>query len=140
MSDVVATNRLTHEGALKILQAGMRKADEMGVPQCIAVTDAAGQLLAFVRMDGARFLSIRTSLRKAMTAASSRQPTGSLEQEHGVKLAFATGGRMTNLLAGVPIVVGEEVVGAVGVSSGTGEQDLEVALAGIAALPDAKRW
>ncbi len=140
MSDVVATNRLTHEGALRVLQAGIRKAEEMGVPQCIAVTDAAGQLLAFVRMDGGKFLSIRTSIRKAVTAASSRQPTGSLEQEHAVKLAFTTGGRMTNLLAGVPIVVGEEVVGAVGVSSGTGEQDLEVALAGIAALPDAKQW
>jgi glc operon protein GlcG len=138
MSDIVATNRLTHEGALKVLRAGIQKAEEMRVPQCIAVTDASGRLLAFVRMDGARFLSIRTSIRKAMTAASSRQPTGSLDDEHAVKLAFTTGGRLTNLKAGVPIVVGEEVVGAVGVSSGTGEQDLEVALAGIAALPDAQ--
>ncbi len=112
----------------------------MGVPQCIAVTDAAGRLLAFVRMDGAKFLSIRTSIRKAMSAASSREPTGGSDQEHAVKLAFTTGGRLTNLLAGVPIVVGDDVVGAVGVSSGTGEQDLEVALAAIAALSDAKRW
>lgn len=140
MTDVVATHRLTHEGALNVLRAGMEKAREMGVPQCIAVTDAAGRLLAFVRMDGAKFLSIRTSIRKAMTAASSRQPTGSTDQEHAVKLAFTTGGRLTNLLAGVPIVVGDEVVGAVGVSSGAGEEDLQVALAGIAALPDAKRW
>jgi glc operon protein GlcG len=140
MPDVVAISRLTHEGALKVLRAGIQKAEEMGVPQCIAVTDAAGQLLAFVRMDGAKFLSIRTSIRKAQTAASSRQPTGSMDQEHAVKLAFTTGGRLTNLKAGVPIVVGDEVVGAVGVSSGTGEQDLEVALAGIEALADAKRW
>jgi uncharacterized protein GlcG (DUF336 family) len=140
MSDVVATNRLTHLGALKVLEAAMGKAEEMGVPQCIAVTDAAGRLLAFVRMDGAKFLSIRTSIRKAITAASGRQPTGSMDQEHAVKLAFTTDGRLTNLLAGVPIVVGQEVVGAVGVSSGTGEEDLEVALAGITALPDAKRW
>jgi glc operon protein GlcG len=140
MPDVVATNRLTHDGALKVVRAGMRKAEEMGVPQCIAVTDGAGRLLAFVRMDGAKFLSIRTSIRKAMTAASSRQPTGSMDQEHAVKLAFTTGGRLTNLKAGLPIVVGNEVVGAVGVSSGTGDEDLEVALAGIEALPDAKRW
>jgi glc operon protein GlcG len=138
MSDIVATNRLTHEGALKVLRAGIEKAEDMGVPQCIAVTDAAGRLLAFVRMDGAKFLSIRTSIRKAVTAASSRQPTGSIDDEHAVKLAFTTGGRLTNLKAGLPIVVGEEVLGAVGVSSGTGEQDLEVALAGIAALPDAQ--
>ena len=140
MPDVIATHRLTHEGALKVLRGGMQKAEEMGVPQCIAVTDAAGQLLAFVRMDGARFLSIRTSIRKAKTAASSRQPTGSIDEEHAVKLAFTTGGRLTNLMAGIPIVVGDEVVGAVGVSSGTGEQDLEVALAGIDALAKAKRW
>ncbi|HEY7400585.1 MAG TPA: heme-binding protein [Actinomycetota bacterium] len=139
MSDIVATNRLTHEGALKVLRAAIEKAEEMAVPQCIAVTDASGRLLAFVRMDGAKFLSIRTSIRKAMTAASSRQTTGALDQDHAVKLAFTTGGRLTNLLAGVPIVIGEEVVGAVGVSSGTGEEDLEVALAGIAALPDARR-
>ena len=138
MSDVVGANRLTHEGALNVLRAAMQKAEEVGVPQCIAVTDAAGRLLAFVRMDGAKFLSIRTSIRKAMTAASSPQPTGSMDQELAVKLAFTTGGRLTNLLAGVPIVVGDEVVGAVGVSSGAGEQDLEVALAGIGALPVAK--
>lgn len=140
MSDVVTTSRLTHEGALKVIRASMQKAEEMGVPQCIAVTDAAGRLLAFVRMDGAKFLSIRTSIRKAMTAASSREPTGSMDQDHAVRLAFTTGGRLTNLKAGVPILVGDEIVGAVGVSSGTGDQDLEVALAGIEALPDAKNW
>ena len=64
MSDIVPTSRLTHEGALRVLRAGIEKAREMGVPQCIAVTDAAGRLLAFVRMDGAKFLSIRTSIRK----------------------------------------------------------------------------
>lgn len=140
MSDVVPSFRLTHEGALKVLGAAVDKAKEIGVPQCIAVTDAAGRLLAFVRMDGAKFLSIRTSIRKAMTAASGRVPTGGADAEHAVKLAFTTGGRLTNLKAGVPIVVQDEVVGAVGVSSGTGDQDLEVALAGIAAIPEAKQW
>jgi glc operon protein GlcG len=138
--DIVTGSRLTHAGALKVLDAAIEKADEMGVPQCIAVTDAAGRLLAFVRMDGAKFLSIRTSIRKAMTAASSREPSGATEFEHAVRLAFTTGGRLTNLKAGVPIEVDGEIVGAVGVSSGTGEQDLEVALAGVAALPQAKRW
>ena len=83
---------------------------------------------------------LRRAIRKAITAASGRVPTGGADQEHAVKLAFTTGGRLTNLKAGVPIVVGEEVVGAVGVSSGTGDQDLEVALAGIGALSDAKQW
>jgi uncharacterized protein GlcG (DUF336 family) len=140
MPDVITTHRLTHRGALKVVEAACDKAEEIGVPQCIAVTDAAGQLLAFIRMDGAKFLSIRTSIRKAKTAASSRQPSGSMDDEHAAKLAFTTGGRLTNLKAGVPIVVADEVVGAVGVSSGTGEQDLEVALAGIEAIAEAKRW
>jgi glc operon protein GlcG len=140
MSDVVPSARLTHEGALKVLRAAIDKASEMEVPQCIAVTDASGRLLAFVRMDGAKFLSIRTSIRKAVSAASGREPTGAAEFDHAVKLAFTTGGRLTHLKAGVPIVVDDEMVGAVGVSSGTGDQDLEVALAGIAALPGAKRW
>jgi glc operon protein GlcG len=140
MPDVVESARLTHEGALRVLGAAMDKAAEMGVPQCIAVTDAAGRLLAFVRMDGAKFLSIRNSIRKAMTAASSRAPSGSTDPAHALDLGLVSGGRITNLKAGVPIVVGNEVVGAVGVSSGTGEQDLEVATAGIAALPEAKRW
>lgn len=136
MPDVVATHRLTHDGALKVINAACRRAEEMGVPQCIAVTDTSGQLLAFLRMDGAKFLSVRTSIRKAVTAASSRQPTGSMDDQHALKLAFTTGGRLTNLKAGVPIVVGGELVGAVGVSSGTGEQDLEVALAGVDAIAD----
>jgi glc operon protein GlcG len=140
MSDVVPSARLTHEGALKVLRAAIDKASEMEVPQCIAVTDASGRLLAFVRMDGAKFLSIHTSIRKAVSAASGREPTGAAEFDHAVKLAFTTGGRLTHLKAGVPIVVDGEMVGAVGVSSGTGDQDLEVALAGIAALPGAKRW
>jgi uncharacterized protein GlcG (DUF336 family) len=139
-SDVVPSARLTHEGALKVLRAAIDKASEMEVPQCIAVTDASGRLLAFVRMDGAKFLSIRTSIRKAVSAASGREPTGAAEFDHAVKLAFTTGGRLTHLKAGVPIVVDDEMVGAVGVSSGTGDQDLEVALAGIAAIPGAKRW
>ncbi|HEV8564100.1 MAG TPA: heme-binding protein [Actinomycetota bacterium] len=140
MRDVVESARLTHEGAMRVLRAAMDKAMEMGVPQCIAVTDASGRLLTFVRMDGAKFLSIGTSIRKAMTAASGRAPTGSLDAEHAVNLGLVSEGRLTNLKAGIPIVIEDEVVGGVGVSSGSGEQDLEVALAGVAALADAKRW
>jgi glc operon protein GlcG len=140
MPDVVPSSRLTHEAALKVLRAAVLEATEMGVPQCIALTDSAGRLLAFVRMDGAKFLSIGTAIRKAMTAASGRVPTGGSDDAHALQLGLVTEGKLTNLKAGVPIVVGEEVVGAIGVSSGTGEQDLKVALAGIAAIPDAKRW
>ena len=70
MSDTVPHSKLTHGGALKLLQAAIAKAQQMGVPQCIAVVDDGGNMLAFVRMDGSRVLSIDSSTRKAMTAAT----------------------------------------------------------------------
>ncbi len=140
MPDVVPHAKLTHEGALKILHAAIEKAKAMGVPQCITIVDDGGHLLAFTRMDGAKVLSIDSSMKKAMTAASSRVPTGGVAAENELKLGLATGGKLTNLKGGVPIVVDGHVIGAVGVGSGTGEQDLEVAKAAIAALKGAKAW
>ena len=56
--DVEKHLRLTHAGAMKIIDAATRKADEMGKPQCIAVVDEGGNLIAFTRMDGGKILSI----------------------------------------------------------------------------------
>ena len=140
MTDYVPHLKLTHEGALKILGAAIAKAREMKQPQCITITDDGGHLLAFVRMDGAKVLSIDSSRKKAMTAASSRAPTGQTNPANELKLAFATDGKLTNLLGGLPIVVDDKVIGAIGVGSGTGEQDLEVAKAAIAALPGARQF
>jgi uncharacterized protein GlcG (DUF336 family) len=126
--------RLTLAGAQTILQAGIAKAEEMGVPQCLTVVDAGGNTVAFARMDGARFLSERSSKAKAVTATSSGTRTGGIRAEAELKLALATGGSMTNLNGGLPIVVDGEVIGAVGVGSGTGQQDVEVAEAAIAAF------
>jgi uncharacterized protein GlcG (DUF336 family) len=137
MPDIVPHARLTAAGARRILDAAIAKAEAMGVPQCISVVDDGGHLLAFTRMDGAKVLSIDSSLRKAMTAASSRARTGGTPAEYELKLGLATQGKFVNLKGGVPIVVDGHVVGAVGVGSGTGEQDLEVAIAGVAALPGA---
>jgi len=128
------TRELTHQGAMVVLQGAIAKAEEMGVPQCIAIVDTGGNLLAFVRMDGAKILSQISATQKAVTAVSSRVPTGSVAQDVELKLALATEGKLTNLKGGVPITINDQIVGAIGVGSGTGQQDLEVALAGIAAL------
>jgi glc operon protein GlcG len=120
-----------------VLRAAVGRAAAIGTPQCIAVVDDAGSLLAFVRMDGAKFLSIQTAQRKALTAADRRSATGGLEPGHDLRLALVTGGRLTNLKGGLPIIVGGQVLGAVGVSSGSGEEDLEVAKAGVAAITGA---
>ena len=129
--------RLTHGGAMKIIEAAVRKAAEMGKPQCIAVVDDGGNLLAFTRMDGGKLLSIESSIRKASTAASSRAPTGRIQGELEFRLAHATSGRLVNLKGGLPIVVDNITIGGIGVGSQTGDEDLEVAKAGLAAIEGA---
>ena len=140
MAETAPALRLTNEGAMKILNAAIAKAVEMGVPQCISVVDTGGHLLAFSRMDGAFVLSIDSSLVKAMTAASYGEPTGHLPEGVDLKLAIATQGKRVNLPGGLPIVVDGHLVGGIGVGSGAGHEDLEVANAGLAALPGAKRF
>jgi uncharacterized protein GlcG (DUF336 family) len=117
--DTVPHSKLTHDGALALIQAGIAKAREMGVPQC---------------MDGAKFLSATSALNKARTAASNRVPTGGAHAEIEVKLAIATDGGFTNLKGGLPIILNGHCVGAIGVGSGTGDQDAEVGRAALAAL------
>ena len=134
MSEFLPSTKLTLEGATKILQAALAKADELGVPQCISIVDAGGHLLAFARMDGAFAMSIETSLVKARTAASYGVPTGGLPEGVDLRLAIATGGKRINLIGGLPILAGEQVLGGIGVGSGTGEQDRFVAAAGLRAV------
>lgn len=140
MADTVASLKLTSEGAMRLLQAAVAKAKEMNVPQCISVVDSGGHLLAFARMDGAFVQSIDTSLMKAMTAASYGIPTGNIEAGVDIKLAIATGGKRVNLPGGLPVIVDGHVVGGIGVGSGTGEQDRQVANGALAALPGAKTF
>ena len=140
MADVMPSLKLTSDGALKLLQAAIAKAKEMGVPQCISIVDPGGHLLAFARMDGAFSQSIDTSLMKAMTAASYGKPTGDIEAGIDLKLAIATKGKRINLPGGLPVIVDGHILGGIGVGSGTGEQDRQVANAALAALPGAKRF
>ncbi len=138
MPDIVPHLKLTLDGAQKMLAAGVAKAQAMGVPQCIAIVDDGGHLLAYARMDGAKVLSFDSSTRKAMTAASSRAPTGGMAEGLDVKLSLATQGKLVNVKGGLPIVVDGKTIGAVGVGSGTGDQDVEVAKAALAVLAGAK--
>jgi len=140
MADTVAALKLTVEGAMKLLNAAMAKAAEIGVPECISIVDAGGHLLAFARMNGAFVQSIDTSLMKAMTAASYGEPTGNIAAGVDLKLAIATQGKRINLPGGLPIVIDGHVVGGIGVGSGTGEQDRVVAEAALGALGGTKRF
>jgi uncharacterized protein GlcG (DUF336 family) len=140
MADTAPSLKLTVDGAMKLVEAAMAKAREMKVPECIAVVDAGGHLLAFARMDGAFALSIDTALVKAMTAASYGVPTGDIAAGVDIKLAIATQGKRVNLPGGLPVIVEGHVIGAIGVGSGTGEQDREVAAAALGAIAGAKRF
>jgi len=102
-----------------------------------AVVDTGGNLLVFARMDGAKVLSQLSATQKAITAASSRVPTGGLAANVELKAALATAGQLTTLEGGLPVVIKGQMVGAIGVGSGTSTEDVEVAKAGIQALVDA---
>ena len=140
MAFTIDTKILSYAGAHEVLEAAVAKARDMGVPQCISVVDAGGHLLAFARMDGAFSQSIDTSLMKAMTAASYGVPTGDIAAGIDLKLAIATQGKRINLPGGLPIIVDGHVIGGIGVGSGTGEQDRQVANTALAALAGAKRF
>lgn len=134
MISIRPAHKLTHAGALHLIDVAIEAAKAMGVPQCIAVVDEGCNLLAFVRMDGARVLSTDSSTRKAMTSASTGLPTGELSPEKAPALAAASSGRVTNLPGGLPLLVEGQVVGAIGVGSGTSAQDVEVAKVAVAAF------
>ncbi|MES0200207.1 heme-binding protein [Mesorhizobium sp. M0011] len=128
------TISLTHKGALKAVAAGAARAVTMGVPQCLVVVDASGETIASLRMDGTRFLSVRTALAKARTAASVNAATGGMTFEAGLSAGIASQGGVTNLPGGLPIRFGGRLAGGIGVGSGTGEQDFDVAHAALAAI------
>jgi glc operon protein GlcG len=130
--------KLSTKGSHVILHAAEKEAARMGVPQCIAVVDEGGYLIAFSRMDGARVRSVEIAITKAASAATSKRPT---EEEGGgdvlasIRLSLAArSSRLTGIKGGVPIVVDGQVIGAIGVSSGTSDEDYQVCQAGIAAF------
>jgi glc operon protein GlcG len=139
--------KLTLGGAHAVIVAAKAKAEALKLNVNIAVADDGGHLIAFARMDGARPASVYTAMTKATAAATMRTATGPLppgaEQANThlslavERAAAASGGKVTTLYGGVPIVVDGQVIGAVGVGGATGEQDAEIAKAGIAALVEA---
>ena len=140
MADTAPSMKLTFEGAQKLLSAAIAKAREINVPQCICIVDSGGHLLTMGRMDGAFALSFETALRKAKTAAAYGIPTGGIAPALELKLAIGTDGQRINLFGGLPVIVDGHVVGAIGVGSGTGEQDREVAAAALGAIAGTKRY
>jgi len=135
--------KLTLEGARAVLGAAQRRAEEIRVPMDIAIVDEGGHLLAFERMDGAKTSSIAISLVKAQSAALRRAPTGPAMAGDQVNvplalgLAIAAPGHQTPIRGGIPLFADGQIIGAIGVSAGTEDQDQDVARAGTAAIEKA---
>jgi glc operon protein GlcG len=135
--------KLTLEGARAVLEAAERHAIAIKVPMNIAVVDDGANLLTFARMDGAKPASIAVSLVKARAAAMRRAATGATMAGDQVNVALALGlasaqpEHQTPIRGGLPLIVDGEVVGAIGVSAGSEDQDLDVARAGAAAFEKA---
>ncbi len=125
---------LTHDAVLAMLQNGAAKATEIGQPQCLVVVDASGEVMGSLRMSGAKYLSLRSARAKARTAAATGGATGGMPDDFAAKLAAATGNAVTNLPGGMPVKLEGQIAGAVGVGSGTGDQDIAVAQAMLAAV------
>ena len=136
---MIETLNLSAADADRLIEAAAARAEEIGVPQNIAVVDAAGHLVAFRRMDGAKFISIEIAIAKAFSAAGARKDTAEIGPATqpgmpGFGLQVLQGGRFTTLPGGVAILRGDNVIGAIGVSSGTTAEDQDVAKAAKAAF------
>ncbi|MEN2738209.1 heme-binding protein [Microbacterium sp. X-17] len=132
---------VTLADARRVIEAAEKRADELGQPVNVAVVDAGGNLVAHVRQDGAWIGSIEISISKAWTSRAfdistkdlgdNSQPT---QQFFGIHTTNAHGRGVAIFAGGVPLTRGGVVVGAVGVSGGSGELDQAVAEAGAAAF------
>ncbi|MBB3237466.1 GlcG/HbpS family heme-binding protein [Phyllobacterium endophyticum] len=130
---------LTLSDAKRMLEAGEARAASFGVSYNIAVVDYGGALVAFARQDGALIGSIDLAIGKAVTARLFDKTTAYLSElaQPGAPLfgiEHSNGGRVIIFGGGIPVRMDGEIVGAVGASAGTIEQDISVAEAAIAAL------
>ncbi len=126
--------RLTHKATMAMLEAAIQKAEAIGQPQCIVIVDASGELLAEIRMSGAKFLSRKSARTKALTSASTGVPSADIPEAVRPAIAAATEGSITGLPGGLPIYLEGDLLGGIGVGSGTGEQDIAVAHAALTAI------
>ncbi|MCY4516276.1 MAG: heme-binding protein [Acidimicrobiaceae bacterium] len=138
-TDTAAGRSITLAGARKALDAALAKADEMGLKFCIAVTDTSGEPVATARMDGAPRLSAGIALNKAYTVAGfGGMPSGNwwnlIKDEPALVHGITHTPRLIVFGGGVGIFVDGTLVGAIGASGGSADEDTEVAQVGADAL------
>lgn len=141
---MINASRLSLDDAEFIANACKKKAREISVDMDIAVTDDSGNLIAFQRMDDARITSIQIAIDKAWTAAAARKSTrdywvASQPGAPAFGINTSNNGRFCTVPGGIPIFINDQIVGGVGCSSGTPDQDEVVSQAGVDAFLDRNR-
>jgi uncharacterized protein GlcG (DUF336 family) len=134
-----SSDSLTLEDAKRMLSAAEAKAASLGIAYNVAIVDASAHLVAFIRQDGALIGSIDLAIDKAVTARIFDKATSELailaqpgKPLFGIQTSNA--GKVVIFAGGIPVMFDGSIVGAVGASAGTVEQDIAVAEAAIAAL------
>ena len=125
---MLTVRRLDIAAAQILLEGAAKKAVEIGVPMCIAVTDESGHLIKFDRMNGGKVSSISIAIDKASTAAIARHGTHVYNQlcvpgSQTFGIHITNNGHFSIIGGGLPVFVEGEIVGGIGLSSGTAEQD-----------------
>ena len=137
--------KLELEEARVMARAALAKAQEIGVPESVCITDEGGFPLVLERMDGARVTGPQIAWNKAFTAAGHKRSTHLFNtapngpalpgnEAFGIQWSFE--GKFAVFVGGYPIVVNGEVIGGVGLSGGNGEQDTACGVAALQALAD----
>ncbi len=129
---------VNHEAARKALAGAIAEARKQNLPMAVAVVDTAGQLVAFERMDNTQTASIAVAQDKAVSAAMYRRPTKVFQDvlaAGGAGLRVLTLRNANAVEGGIPLTSADgKIIGAIGVSGGSAEQDGVVAKAGVDAL------
>ena len=125
---MLTIRRLDVDEAQILIEGAAAKAREIGVPMCIAVTDESGHMIRFQRMNGGKVSSISIAIDKAATAAIARHGTHVYNQlcvpgSPTFGIHMTNGGHFSIIGGGLPVFINGEIVGGIGLSSGTAEQD-----------------
>lgn len=134
--------KMTLDLAKMLLEAAEKKAKEMGLAEDIAIVDDGANLVAFHRMDHARIGGIDIAQNKAWTSVALQMPTSNLARaaqpgQPSFGINTTNQGRVVILGGGIPLKAGDVIIGGIGVSGGTSEQDIQVAEAAVQAF---ERW
>ncbi|MET3878089.1 heme-binding protein [Chitinophaga sp. OAE865] len=122
------------ENLFRVLQIVVCKAERIQVPVSVCITDASGLSLAFLRMEGAKPISVELAPKKAYTAAMFKMATkdlGGIAQPEDAffQMGMRLGGKIVTFGGGVPLLYDNNLIGAIGVSGGSADQDHEIAQA-----------